>query len=239
MDICSELGIQNIVRAMDEMLVVDFLIANEDRHFNNFGLLRNPETLEWIGAAPIFDSGSSLGYDSLPNRFLSANIPCKPFKKTHAAQIQLVSSFEWIDFNMLDGIDDEIQDILSGGHINNPEFLQEFFKNRFKDKFMQPYKFVAQKDLDSYKDELVDYVKSIVEKAKEKNLGEITEKMLQKASNANLKWNAINWGAGFITSAIFLSTIIPKTQYFITKWRTGSDEFPGTAQFREQEGVGK
>ena len=57
MDICSELGIQNIVRAMDEMLVVDFLIANEDRHFNNFGLLRNPETLEWIGAAPIFDSG--------------------------------------------------------------------------------------------------------------------------------------------------------------------------------------
>ena len=133
----------------------------------------------------------------------------------------------------------QIQDILSGGHINNPEFLQEFFKNRFKDKFMQPYKFVAQKDLDSYKDELVDYVKSIVEKAKEKNLGEITEKMLQKASNANLKWNAINWGAGFVTSAIFLSTIIPKTQYFITKWRTGSNEFPGTAQFREQEGVGK
>ncbi len=126
-DICAELGIQNISRAMDEMLVVDFLIANEDRHFNNFGLLRNPETLEWIGAAPIFDSGSSLGYDSLPNRFLSANIPCKPFKKTHAAQIQLVSSFDWIDFSKLDGIADEIQEILSGER--TAEFIDEARRN--------------------------------------------------------------------------------------------------------------
>ena len=127
MEICAELGIQNIVRAMDEMLVVDFLIANEDRHFNNFGLLRNPETLKWIGAAPIFDSGSSLGYDSLPNRFLSANIPCKPFKKTHAAQIQLVSSFDWIDFSKLDDIADEIQEILSGER--TAEFIDEARRN--------------------------------------------------------------------------------------------------------------
>ena len=109
------------------MLVVDFLIANEDRHFNNFGLLRNPETLEWIGAAPIFDSGSSRGYDSLPNRFLSSNIPCKPFKKTHAAQIQLVSSFDWIDFSKLDGIDDEIHEILSGER--TAEFIDEARRN--------------------------------------------------------------------------------------------------------------
>ncbi len=126
-DICSELGIQNISRAMDEMLVVDFLIANEDRHFNNFGLLRNPETLEWIGAAPIFDSGSSLGYDSLPNRFLNASIPCKQFKKTHAAQIQLVSSFDWIDFSKLDGIADEIHEILSGEP--TAEFIDEARRN--------------------------------------------------------------------------------------------------------------
>ncbi len=126
-EICAELGIQNMTRAMDEMLVVDFLIANEDRHFNNFGLLRNPETLEWIGAAPIFDSGSSLGYDSLPNRFLSANIPCKPFKKTHAAQIQLVTSFDWIDFSKLDGIDDEIQEILSGER--TAEFIDDTRRN--------------------------------------------------------------------------------------------------------------
>lgn len=34
---------------------------NKDRHFNNFGVLRNTETLEWLGMAPIYDSGSSYG----------------------------------------------------------------------------------------------------------------------------------------------------------------------------------
>jgi len=129
----------------------------------------------------------------------------------------------------------QAKDILSGGHINNPEFLQEFYKNRFGKKFMKQYQFVAQNELDAYKQELENYVKSIIKKVKGKNLTDVTEKILHKASNANLKWNAINWGAGFVTSALFLSTLIPKMQYQITKWRTGSDEFPGTAQFRENE----
>lgn len=129
----------------------------------------------------------------------------------------------------------QVQDLLNGGHINNPEFLQEFFKNRFGENFMDKYKFVAQSDLDAYKKELIDYVNSIVEKAKKTNFGDITQTLLRKASSNNLKMNALNWGAGFVTSALFLSTIIPKLQYMLTKWRTGSDAFPGTAQYREQE----
>jgi len=128
----------------------------------------------------------------------------------------------------------QAKDILNGGHINNPEFLMEFFKNRFGTKFTEKYKFVAQNDLDSKKAELLDFVKSIIERAKKTDSGEITVEMLQKASNHNLKMNAINWGAGFVTSALFLSTIIPKLQYQITKWRTGSNEFPGTKQYRQQ-----
>ena len=128
----------------------------------------------------------------------------------------------------------QIKDILTGGHINNPEFLKEFYKNRFGKDFMDKYQYVAQKDLDRYKKELTDYVKSIIENASLKG-EEITVKMLNKASKSNLKWNAINWGAGFVTSALFLSTLIPKMQYQITKWRTGSNEFPGTKQFREEE----
>lgn len=53
-------------------------------------------------------------------------------------------------------------------------------------------------------------------------------------SSKNLKMNALNWGVGFVTSALFLSTFIPKLQYQITKWRTGSDKFPGTAQYQEE-----
>ena len=43
------------------MLVLDYLIVNEDRHLNNFGLIRNAVTPEWIGAAPLYDNGNLIG----------------------------------------------------------------------------------------------------------------------------------------------------------------------------------
>ncbi|MDR3240020.1 MAG: XRE family transcriptional regulator [Clostridiales bacterium] len=43
-----------------DMLVFDALIYNEDRHFGNFGLLRNNHTGEIAAPAPIFDNGLSL-----------------------------------------------------------------------------------------------------------------------------------------------------------------------------------
>jgi len=42
------------------MLVFDALIYNEDRHFGNFGVLRDNHTGEVIAPAPIFDHGVSL-----------------------------------------------------------------------------------------------------------------------------------------------------------------------------------
>ena len=52
---CHTIGIgsiENIKRGICTMLTVDFIIANTDRHYNNFGFLRNPDTLEWIGLCP-------------------------------------------------------------------------------------------------------------------------------------------------------------------------------------------
>ena len=109
---CDALGLCGMDLAVNQMIVLDYLIANEDRHQNNFGLIRNANTLEWIGAAPIFDSGSSMGYDKLPGQILSQrNIECKPFKKTHAEQLKLVTSFNWIDFNRLQGIEEVLREV--------------------------------------------------------------------------------------------------------------------------------
>lgn len=129
----------------------------------------------------------------------------------------------------------QARDILNGGHINNPEFLKEFFKNRFGNSFMDKYKYVAQNDLDALKKDLLQYVNSIIETAKKTDAKEVTVDMLQKASGKNLKMNALNWGTGFVISALFLSTLIPKLQYLITRMRTGSNAFPGTEEFRQQE----
>ncbi|KWX76969.1 excisionase [Paenibacillus riograndensis] len=109
---CEELGIPGIVKALDQMMVVDYLIANEDRHQNNFGVIRHAETLEWIGPAPIYDSGSSLWF-SKPLGLIRADgkLTCKPFKPDHNEQIKLVTSFDWLDLSALDGIEEEVQDI--------------------------------------------------------------------------------------------------------------------------------
>lgn len=111
-NICKELGM-DIVPMLDKMIVLDYIIANEDRHFNNFGVLRDPETLEWLGAAPIYDSGTSLWYDTATTSISSTDVLCKPFKKKHGEQLRLVSSFDWFDISSLNSIEDEIIEILS------------------------------------------------------------------------------------------------------------------------------
>lgn len=46
----------------DAEIMVDFIITNIDRHFNNFGVLRDTESLQFIKPAPVFDSGNSMFY---------------------------------------------------------------------------------------------------------------------------------------------------------------------------------
>ncbi len=51
------------------MLLFDALIYNEDRHFGNFGLLRDNHTGKMIAPAPIFDNGLSLFNFATPDDF--------------------------------------------------------------------------------------------------------------------------------------------------------------------------
>ena len=51
------------------MLVFDALIYNEDRHFGNFGLLRDNMTGEFIAPAPMFDHGHALFSQASPEKF--------------------------------------------------------------------------------------------------------------------------------------------------------------------------
>lgn len=111
---CQQLGIQNIVSVLDEMLVADFLIANEDRHFGNFGMLRDPDTLAWLRPVPLFDNGSSFGYD-LPTPLIRAGrtVGCRPFKATHTDQLKLVSDFRFIPFDRLYAAEDTLREIFA------------------------------------------------------------------------------------------------------------------------------
>lgn len=111
-NICKENGI-DVIPALDRMIVFDYIIANEDRHFGNFGLLRDPDTLEWKGFAPLFDNGTSLWYNRVASMIPNADIVCKPFKKTHGEQLGLVSDLSWLDLSKLDNIEDDILSVFS------------------------------------------------------------------------------------------------------------------------------
>jgi hypothetical protein len=115
LDCCGALGIPGMRESVDRMLTVDFIIANEDRHFGNFGAVRGADTLAWIGPAPIFDSGTSLWHNKLTKDICPhARQRSRPFCDNHAEQIRLVSSFDWLDLAALRGIDEEAREILQG-----------------------------------------------------------------------------------------------------------------------------
>ena len=56
-------GINNPREKIENMFILDYLIMNEDRHLNNFGIIRDVNTLKWIDVAPIFDNGQSLNIE--------------------------------------------------------------------------------------------------------------------------------------------------------------------------------
>ena len=112
---CEHLGIPGMKEFLNYLLAFDFLIANTDRHFGNFGAVRNVDTLTWMGATPVFDSGTSLWHDQV-SRVIHPNgdVPSHPFKPAHAEQIVLAGSLDWIDFSALRDIDEEFRTLLSG-----------------------------------------------------------------------------------------------------------------------------
>ena len=65
--VCEENGLNKhaVIDHIDYQILLDFVILNTDRHLNNFGILRNPDTLEFISMAPIFDNGNSMSYNEM------------------------------------------------------------------------------------------------------------------------------------------------------------------------------
>lgn len=115
LDCCEKRGIPGIRDSLDWMLVLDYLMMNEDRHQNNFGAVRNVGTLEWIGAAPVYDSGTSLWFDK-PTMMVGSigRVASKPFKSSHDEQIKLVSSFGWLNLSALAGLEEELRELIKG-----------------------------------------------------------------------------------------------------------------------------
>ena len=95
---CAEaLSIPVSRQEVDDMLMFDYLINNADRHYGNFGFIRDVQTRSFLGMAPIFDNGNSFWYLQLNKRMKLKDQPAKPFRDTHAEQMKLLgrSAVPW------------------------------------------------------------------------------------------------------------------------------------------------
>ena len=107
----NELNIKDANVLIDKMIICDFILANKDRHFNNFGVIRNVESLEFERIAPIYDNGCSLWYDE-NDLYIGEFFLTKPFEEYEKNQINLVKNIDWLDINKLNGFTDEVKEIL-------------------------------------------------------------------------------------------------------------------------------
>jgi hypothetical protein len=119
----EELKMPDVRLRIDQMLTLDFIIANTDRHYNNFGLIRDAETLKWLSVAPIYDSGTSMWCKEMGAgiRALDEKTESKPFRSKHINQIELVKDFSWLSLDALDGIETEFAEILKQTVPSNTE----------------------------------------------------------------------------------------------------------------------
>ena len=125
----EEMGIKNVRIKMENMYILDFLIMNEDRHLNNFGIIRDVNTLQWIDVAPIFDNGQSLHimyYDNEELHISGEGIlfyEVKPFDDI----IKVVKDIKRIDVGKLNGIVEWFDDLL-----HKYQVLTGYSDNRIK-----------------------------------------------------------------------------------------------------------
>lgn len=194
-----------------------------------------------------FETGKLSFFDKIFNRF--RKVPKEPLQVVKVSELESIIT----DSNLLTRIKEmsklqplrqgeavitkqQIFDAINECEINNPKFLDRIFsdftggKVNKKTGIYEPgaskneFRFVSNKKLYDLKALMEDYVEDICQRAKN---GKITKDILKKAKNRNLAFSALNFVAGFAVAATFLSTLIPKFQYWVTRKTTGKDLFPG------------
>lgn len=112
-----EIGIRDAEKRIEDMLVLDYLMMNSDRHPQNLGFLIDADTMEPKGIAPVFDTGTGLGclvrdkelegIQDIPNAQLF-NARKIPYEKL----LDMVSDLSRYHFENLNGLEEDYGEML-------------------------------------------------------------------------------------------------------------------------------
>lgn len=145
----NNLGIKDAEILIDKMIVCDYIIANKDRHFNNFGAIRDVNTLKFIAVAPIFDNGCSLWYDE-NDMYVGEFFLTKPFEDYEKTQLNLVKKLNWLDLSKLEDFPSAVKTILSMNKLLSKERIDKIVEQvKLRIEFLKELKNSRETDADS------------------------------------------------------------------------------------------
>lgn len=127
----------------------------------------------------------------------------------------------------------QVIDVLKDGSINTAEFMTKLYNEKFGEKLTDSYRFIPMKDITGFRDNIEEYIQAIIKKAQNDGV-EITEDLVTRINKKGLVMSGAFRAVAIGLSALFLGVIIPKAQYAITKYRTGSDAAPGLREYENQ-----
>ena len=116
---CGELGIGGDIRTpLEQMIAVDYLIANTDRHWNNFSIIRNSKSLKGERLAPLYDHGAAFFTKNHHLEMINKNenLECRSFRKKQEDNLKFVKNADWLKKDVLNDIPDIVRDVMK----NNP-----------------------------------------------------------------------------------------------------------------------
>ena len=147
-EICKKMGIpeNDIRRFMDYQTLTDFVISNTDEHLNNFGILRNVDTLEFLKPAPIYDSGNSMYYKDVETSkpLTRVQLLNKEISGMYKTEEQMLSQVKYknivnadrlptpkevIDIYTSNGISEQKAEYISKNYKTKVQMLKDFQKD--------------------------------------------------------------------------------------------------------------
>lgn len=130
-EFCELNGIDKdyIRKFMDYQILTDFIITNTDRHFNNFGLIRDSKSLKFLGPAPIFDSGNSMFYNtsSIKVDYGLLNIQVTSFREHEVKLLELVQNSTILNVDLLP-TDREVRELFSIDKTTSEEIINKLVR---------------------------------------------------------------------------------------------------------------
>lgn len=133
---CREFGIPHIKESVDSMICVDYIMANTDRHWTNFGVVRDADTLEFLEPFPVFDTGTSLFNQTQEFRIGKEPVIGKMFQTPLEKHLRYVKDASFLDFSKLKEFPDTAADILRQSIYiqgSRADVIRKMLKRRIRD----------------------------------------------------------------------------------------------------------